>query len=220
MKTASLRLDAADSGFPGLPLEPAEVDLVLVFGARHSLEDPYLVGKLHVWFPRAEIAGRAVSGSGEPGVQILALSFGKVQIESVYRRLDEGDDVRQAGWEVGRELDADDLKVVLLFGMGSEGAYRQVAEGMLEAFGPCPPRVCPGLAGDSLAPDGEVLLHSHGLYRKGFLAVGLFGDRIEAEDEPEREPRRSAEMPALQALPDSGADWIGQRVVRLHEVAA
>lgn len=168
---------------PAISLAPHEVDLVLLSGNRSSLEDPYLPGKLRLWFPKAEFAGgESAQADGIAGLQGLALSFGKAQVESIYRSLQPGEDPWTAGWETGRRLDADDLKVVLLFGAGSPEICRSVTESMLEAFGPCPPLVCPGweLTGKPLPVEGGVVLSSAGLFRRGFLAVGIFGSRIEA----------------------------------------
>lgn len=180
MKTASFCLDLRDEQMPSLPFAPAEVDLLLVFGERSNLEDPYLPGKLRLWFPGAEIAGGQAQTpeAGKGCLQGHAFHFDKAQVESVYRFLAPGDDARKAGWETGRQLDADDLKVVLLFGAGSPDVYRSFEEGMLEAFGPCPPLLCSGLPGKAPVPS-DVILCSNGLFRKGLLALGIFGSRIE-----------------------------------------
>lgn len=180
MQTASFCLDLHDEQTPHLPFAPSEVDLLLVFGERSNLEDPYLPGKLQLWFPAAEIAGgqAAAPGAGKGCLQGHAFRFDKAQVESIYRSLPSCDEAWKAGWETGRQLDADDLKVVLLFGAGSADAYRAYEEGMLEAFGPYPPLLCSGLPGNHPVP-GDVVLSSKGLFRRGMLALGIFGNRIE-----------------------------------------
>lgn len=221
MKTATFRLPLGDEQIPALPLPHTEVDLLLVFGERSQLENPYLPGKLRLWFPKAELAGAEAPAPEGGGLTALAMNLDKAQVESVYRFLSPGENPRKVGWDMGRQIDADDLKVVLLLGAGPAETRRAVAEGMLDAFGPCPPLVCPGLSSEAADQGGEIILSSAGLFRNGFVAVGIFGGRIEVEQEA-RPVRGSGNRPFSASSPGRGGKQrsLPEEVLSLFRAAA
>lgn len=185
MEGFSFRLESSLDPIPDPDFPASEASVVLVFGLREHLEDPALLANLKETFPNAQIAGASTAGEihdyqfWSESVVGLAIRLEKSTCRMIEKSSQPEDDFAALGNELGRELSADDLRMVLLFAEGLEVDCDLLLRGLNESLADTDPLIFGGLAGDSLNFENTVLLTSAGLKPEGIIAIGFYGEALE-----------------------------------------
>ena len=185
MEGFSFRLESSLDPIPEPDFPASEASVVLVFGLREHLEDPALVANLKEAFPTARIAGASTAGEiheyqfWSESVVGLAIRLAKSTCRMAEKTSHPEDDFAALGAELGRELNADDLRLVLLFAEGLEVDCDLLLSGLTDSLKETDPLVFGGLAGDSLNFENTALLTSEGLKPDGVIAIGFYGNDLE-----------------------------------------
>lgn len=165
------------------PLAPMKPDLILVFGAPAFFESPALAGHLAHLFPDSLVAGCSSAGEiTSAGVEenacvVSALRFEHSRAQAVTTELADMDDSRAAGRRLASQLDAQQLKAVLVFGQGVRINGSALIGGMGDVLGHRLP-ITGGLAGDNGAFARTWVMHRGGASTRGLVAIGLYGERL------------------------------------------
>ena len=164
--------------------EAGEADLVLAFGAPAALEGPEALAGLRRAFPGAEVVGCSTSGEIR-GTSVLddtlaatAVRFAHSRARTAVVELDAvGGDSAAAGERLGRALDHDGLRHVLVFSDGLAVNGSELVRGLAATL-PGGVEATGGLAGDA-ARFARTLVVAGGSAAPGRVAaVGLHGPRL------------------------------------------
>jgi hypothetical protein len=171
------RLDAAAL----LALAEIEPNLVLVFAAPRFFTDPDFSAQLAAAFPGARRV--AVSTAGEISSQgvsddsavINAIRFERTPFKLAATDISGMDDSAGAGQRLAQQLQAPDLKAVMLFSQGVAVNGSDVIAGVVSVLGKSIP-LTGGLAGDNGAFTRTWTLLDDTVSDRMMLAIGLYGD--------------------------------------------
>jgi len=163
--------------------QPADADLVLYFGPRAMLAETAHFTALRARFPDAQILGCSTGGQMTDGdvsdrtLTALALDFATTPLRLAQAPVDEPEQSRQAGAEIGGALAAPDLAGIFILSDGLHVNGSALVEGVTSVVGPHVP-VSGGLAGDG-ADFTETLVGCNGQpASRTVAAVGFYGDAI------------------------------------------
>ncbi len=169
-----------DTGLLG-PLRDIAPSLVLVFAAPRFFSDPDFVQKLSEAFPDArriavstagEISNQGVS---EDSAVVTAIRFERTPFKLAATDIAGMDDSLGAGQRLAEQLQAPDLKAVMLFSQGVAVNGSELITGMVGVIGKQIP-LTGGLAGDNGAFSQTWTLLDDKVSAKMMLAIGLYGD--------------------------------------------
>lgn len=155
--------------------------LVLVFAAPQLLLDGNFFPALSRATPGAQFVGCSTAGeigtegSGEEGILITALRFEHPAFRVVEAPLAGMADSSLAGFKLGQQLMATDLRGVLLFGQGVGINGSALIEGMTEVLGSSVP-ITGGLAGDGTQFRQTWVLTPRGVSDSKVVAIGFYGE--------------------------------------------
>ncbi len=178
-QTVVTRLDAATLG----PLAEIAPNLVLVFAAPRFFTDPDFVRQLSAAFPDArrvavstagEISSKGVS---EDSAVISAIRFEQTPFRIAATAIAGMEDSYGAGQRLAGQLQAPDLKAVILFSQGVAVNGSEVIGGVVSVLGKQIP-LTGGLAGDNGAFTRTWTLLDDAVSDTMMLAIGLYGDAL------------------------------------------
>ena len=168
---------------PLADLAAEQPDLVLIFGAVPHFADAQLAANLREACPQTVFLGCSTAGeiTGE-GVDdgtctLTAVSFDRTTLKQGSTRLQGMNDSFAAGERLGRQLAADNLRAVLVFGPGVQINGSALVNGMSQVLGDGVP-ITGGLAGDGGAFQQTFTLGSDGVTDNAVVAVGFCGDDL------------------------------------------
>lgn len=158
--------------------------LTLVFGAPELIADPALSGTLARALPRSAIAGCSTAGEiSNRGVSDMTLvatviAFDHVRVENAVTELTGMQDSFEAGERLIAALPTADLRMLLIFGQGSDINGSALIDGITARLGKSVP-IVGGLAADGARFERTWVLHREGASDCAVVAVGLYGDSLE-----------------------------------------
>ncbi len=179
LQTVVTRLDAAALE----PLAAIDPNLVLVFAAPNFFTDADFAAQLTAAFPGARRV--AVSTAGEISSQgvsensavISAIRFERTPFKVAHTDIAGMDDCIGAGQRLAEQLQAPDLKAVILLSQGVAVNGSDVIAGVVSVLGKNIP-LTGGLAGDNGAFTRTWMLLDDTVSDKLMLAIGLYGDAL------------------------------------------
>ncbi len=159
-------------------------DLILVFGALSFFYTQHLSDALRKLAPNATIAG--CSTAGEIAVDrvydktcvISAIKFEKTRVSSKSTPLSGMNDSFDAGVRLAKDLPADELAAVVVFGVGVNINGSGLVSG-LQSVLPKQVSISGGLAADAGAFKQTWTVGPEGSTDNHIVAVGLYGDAIQ-----------------------------------------
>lgn len=163
-------------------LRDIDPQVLLVFGSV-ALMTPAWADALATAFPTAlrlgcSTAGEILGTVVENGtITVTALRFGRTGFRQAQTRLPEMGASYEAGASLGQALCQDDLKGVLLFGIGLGINGTALVQGLTRHIPPGIP-VVGGLAGDDGAFQRTWTLSNQGLACDQVVALGLYGEAL------------------------------------------
>lgn len=158
--------------------------LTLVFGAPELIADPALSGTLARALPRSAIAGCSTAGEiSNRGVSDMTLvatviAFDHVRVENAVTELTGMQDSFEAGERLIAALPTADLRMLLIFGQGSDINGSALIDGITARLGKSVP-IVGGLAADGARFERTWVLHREGASDCAVVGVGLYGDSLE-----------------------------------------
>lgn len=164
-----------------LPL--ADASFVLVFGDISFFKDTDFNQRLRAAYPQTAILGCSTAGeisghSVDDGTCVLtAVKFDNSRIRLTSSRLSDMGDSQTAGARIAEQLNADDLKAVLLYSPGTNVNGSALVRGLESVLGQHLP-IVGGLAGDGGAFDVTYTLGDQGVRSDTVVALGLYGDNL------------------------------------------
>jgi len=182
MKLETLAFDRNQQWSNRFPDLDSESTLVLVFGASEYLSAPEPIQELVRAYPRAVVAGCSTSGEihgtlvQDGSLSVAIARFEHTTLRSAATEVTQACDSYGAGALLARDLEAPDLRAVLVFsdGLGVNGS--ELVRG-LNAVLKGAAVVTGGLAGDGDRFQKTWVLR-HGKPQAGVVsAVGLYGER-------------------------------------------
>jgi hypothetical protein len=158
-------------------------NLVIVFGAVELMTDPAFIEAIKRVAPDAVLAGCTTAGEISPeGVDdhsctVTGVRFADTRLSGASTRLADMADSRAAGVRLGQQLQAPDLRAILVFGPGVQINGSALVDGLASVVGDRIP-ITGGLAGDGGAFARTFTLGGNGVTDDHVVAVGLGGDAL------------------------------------------
>jgi hypothetical protein len=157
--------------------------LVLVFGSRSALEDREAFDSISQLYPAASIVGCSTSGEIE-GAEVLdnclvttAIIFDHTRVQLVQTHIETPETSLQAGETLGRSLESEGLKHVVVFADGLQVNGTELVEGFKKSL-PKDVKITGGMAGDGELFE-KTLVCCDGPPQAGQIAaVGFYGSRF------------------------------------------
>jgi len=157
--------------------------LVVLFGASNLIDRPALVQRIFDTYPRSRIMG--CSSAGEiHGTRVLddslvvaVAKFDRVTLRIADARISGTDESLAAGKEIARQLNAQDLRAVLVLSDGLQVNGSELVRGMNSIL-PASVTVTGGLAGDGDRFKRTWVIADRRLTPGFVAAVGLYGDAV------------------------------------------
>ncbi|MDX1546799.1 MAG: FIST N-terminal domain-containing protein [Rhodothermales bacterium] len=157
--------------------------LVLAFGASTLFEAPDPLDALHACFPASHVIGCSTAGEifgttlVDGGLAVAVARFAHTRLETAFAEAPHAEASFDAGWTLAQQLDAPDLRGVLVLSDGHHVNGSALVRG-LNAVLPPSVVVTGGLAGDQDRFERTWVLQ-HGRPRTGGVsAAGFYGDAI------------------------------------------
>ncbi|ESQ85232.1 hypothetical protein AEAC466_05845 [Asticcacaulis sp. AC466] len=158
-------------------------DLVLIFGQTDNLSAQAASRTLKMAYPNAHImgcsTGTTIVGNQlcDDGMVAMAVGFDHTRLRSTSVRLDDAEDCKAAGRELGKILADGDLRAIFLLSNGLNINGSAVVHGLTEVVGPRV-RISGGLAGDG-ARFAQTLVLDDGVPSGGAVtALGFYGGAL------------------------------------------
>ncbi|MEN3372448.1 FIST N-terminal domain-containing protein [Dechloromonas sp. ZS-1] len=158
-------------------------DWIQVFGSLRYLTQPDFVPTLRAAFPDALLTGCSTAGEiAQDGVHddacvVNAVRFDSVTLRCATTKLAGMDDSGAAGVRLGTQLQADDLRAVMVWGPGVAINGSALVDGMASVLGPQVP-LTGGLAGDGGAFAQTWTLGPAGVQDDQVVAIGFAGEAL------------------------------------------
>ncbi|MDP2787651.1 MAG: FIST N-terminal domain-containing protein [Pseudomonadota bacterium] len=174
------RLDSAALSL----LAEIEPSLVLVFAAPRFFTEPDFAAQLAIAFPGARrvavsTAGEISSqGASDDSAVISAIRFARTPFKVAATDIAGMEDSAGAGQRLAQQLQAPDLKAVILFSQGVAVNGSELIAGVVSVLGKEIP-LTGGLAGDNGAFTRTWTLLDDTVSDKMMLAIGLYGDALD-----------------------------------------
>ncbi len=189
MKTRQVVLEGADSAVTSLhrfvERDPAfQPDLLLVFGSVKHFSDPAFAGALRDAFPATVIAGCSTAGEilgdrvYDNSACITAVKFDSTRAIAESTELTAMTDSHDAGARLARQLPAEGLAAVLVFGTGVAINGSALVAG-LQSVLPASVKIAGGLAGDGGAFVRTWTIGPAGSRDDHVVVVGLYGESLQ-----------------------------------------
>lgn len=165
------------------PLTTIRPDLLLVFGSPVFFVSPGFAAAIANAFPRAVAIGCSTAGEidaagvHENSCVVTAVRFERTNLRPATTDLADMRDSLGAGRRLGRQLEGEDLRAVMVFGQGVNINGSALIAGMTEVLGDAVP-ITGGLAGDNGAFSRTWTLGPQGVSHCAIVAVGLCGDSL------------------------------------------
>lgn len=164
-------------------LQALQAQLVLVFGYTEHFANPALHQGLRHYFPDAEFVGCTTAGEIAPSgvlnhcTVVTAIHFEHLSFRVATAELQSMEHSFDAGAELARQLQSEDLRAVVVFGQGVAINGSAMIEGMVSQLGASMP-ITGGLAGDDGAFSKTYTLTSQGVSSTQLVGLALAGDKI------------------------------------------
>ena len=165
-------------------LDPAQAQLLLVFGSREALSDPSKTDWIRARYPQAAMLG--CSSAGEIcGTQVFddtlvvtAIHFDNTPVKLVESEISDAGDSFDAGEALASQLDPAGLVHVLVLSDGIKVNGSELVKG-LRAGLPEHVVVTGGLAGDGARFQTTLVLTNLGAHSGRIALVGFYGEQIQ-----------------------------------------
>jgi hypothetical protein len=184
MQTRQIHLRTPDGVAQALaPAQAMAPDLVIVFGSIAWFTNADFVDALATAFPRAHRVGCSTAGEiTQAGVfdgsaVITAIRFERTTLREAVTDLDGMDDSQAAGERLARQLEAPDLRGILVLGPGVNINGSALLRGMTARLDRSLP-ITGGLAGDGGAFKQTFSLSSSGASDRQLVAIGFCGEHF------------------------------------------
>lgn len=158
--------------------------LVLVFGASSFHDNPAPLAELRRQFPRAVLAGCSSAGEvlaadvTDDSLAVAIAKFEHTDLRLAVTRIDEGTDSRDAGVQLGRELNSPGLTGVIVLSDGLQVNGTALVSGLTAQLGSEVP-ITGGLAGDGSRFERTWVVAGDTPPTPGVIAaIGLYGDAV------------------------------------------
>ncbi len=183
MKTEQ-RTWTAENGW--LPTEAAlgnTACLALVFGSRVCLQDPARRAEIRAAYPNALIAGCSTSGEirsarlADDSLVVTAVEFDRVEVRGAGVRLADVPDSRELGRKLAAQLDAPDLRHVIVLSDGIQVNGSEMVHGLAERLRPGLP-ITGGLSGDGCEFKQTCVLLGDSAEPGLVVAIGFYGHSV------------------------------------------
>ena len=164
-------------------LQNSTADLLLVFGDIAHFTAPGFHASLRQAFPDALLlgctsAGEITANGVDDGTcTVTAVKFDQTRLKQASTRLASMDESFAAGERLGKQLAADPLKAVLVFGPGVQINGSALVNGISSVIGDNIP-ITGGLAGDGGAFKETFTIGPDGVASDQIIAVGLSGEGL------------------------------------------
>lgn len=158
-------------------------DLILVFGSVDQMARDGLTTDLTDFFGPASLVGCSTAGEitsdgvWDDSCVVTAIRFDHTRHRVAEAPLTTMADTEMAGRSLGKQIAAEDLTAVLLFGKGLDVNGSALIDGIMAEIGSDVP-VSGGLAGDGGAFKQTLTLSPSGVGPDMVVAVGLYGDAV------------------------------------------
>jgi hypothetical protein len=161
----------------------ADVQLVLVFGSRATLQAGGVLEHVRRAYPNAQVTGCSTSGEihdvrvFDDSAVVTAISFRKTPLRVASVRLEEVSSNEEAGALLGDRLAAPDLRHVFVLSDGLHVNGSELVRGLTSRL-PESVTVTGGLAGDGSAFEQTVVIVNGAPHDRVVVAIGLYGDAV------------------------------------------
>jgi hypothetical protein len=164
-------------------VSPALADLVIAFGSRHLIGGTDLYARLQAQYTRAQIILCSTAGEifgnnvFDEAVAVTAVHFDKTSLKSVSVNIKDHSCSFEAGRELIKKLDTDDLAYVLVLSDGSNVNGSELVRGMEDANGHHVP-ITGGLAGDAGRFERTYVGLNGPAVEGNIAAIGFYGKAL------------------------------------------
>jgi hypothetical protein len=172
---------AQSNGWQPQTIGQVRPDLVLYFGSREMLADGARYRELRAMFPKACLMGCTMGGQIhsdelDDDLNAIALRFDASKIKATSEEINNADDSRRCGEEIGRKLESPDLAGVFVLSDGLNVNGSELVAGITAQVGDV--SITGGLAGDG--PEFvETLVGIDSPPRSRMIAaVGFYGKAV------------------------------------------
>jgi len=161
-----------------------EPQLILAFGDKEFFSNPILLNQLKKHFPNSLIAGCSTAGEiavdrvYEHSCILNAVHFKDSRVKAVSTSIQSMEDSEAAGQRLGKELDHQNLKSVLILGTGVAINGSALVAG-LQASLPSSVGISGGLAADGGAFTRTWTLGPKGVSDDQLVLIGFYGEKIQ-----------------------------------------
>ncbi|WP_412478425.1 FIST signal transduction protein [Azonexus sp. IMCC34839] len=164
-------------------LKAADPEMLLVFGDVSYFSDATLHDAVRATFPASIAIGCSTAGEitahgvDNGTLTLTAVHFDDVPLRQASIQLPNMSASFEVGESLAKELNAPDLKAILLFGPGTQINGSALVRGVAGVVGE-KVVICGGLAGDGGAFKQTFTLGRDGVGDRSVVAVGMYGDRL------------------------------------------
>lgn len=184
IQVSTVTFHAASGWSAELPLWNSSTTLVLAFGAPAFVDEPGVWKELVEQYPDSVISGCSTAGEiegatvSDDSVVVAVAQFDSTKLRSAHVGIESASESSEAGRQLGAELQAPDLRAVIVLseGLGVNGT--DLVHGLNEVLGDNV-IVTGGLAGDGDRFGSTWVLVDGEPRTKEISAVGLYGDAVE-----------------------------------------
>lgn len=165
------------------PQVDSEKTLVLVFGGSKLFDDPARIDELSKAFPKASVIGCSTAGEiagtslHDDGLSVAIVRFQHTRLATASAPVRSAADSFKAGDLIARQLDAPDLRGIMVLSDGLNVNGSELARGITSIVNDSVV-VTGGLAGDGANFRRTWVLRDRKPVEKFVTAVGLYGDRV------------------------------------------
>lgn len=182
MKLATFRYQqgAWSAAFPDLD---SERTLVLAFAAPACSGETTALAALSAAYPRAVVVGCSTAGEidqtriRDGSITVAVVRFDHTRVRQAYARLEAAEGSLAAGTAIAKELEAPDLRGVLVLSKGTDVNGSELVRG-INATLPEHVVVTGGLAGDGDRFGSTWVLANGAPQENAVVAVGLYGEHV------------------------------------------
>ncbi|MGH8649972.1 MAG: FIST signal transduction protein, partial [Burkholderiales bacterium] len=157
--------------------------LVILFGASNLIDRPAPVQRIIDAYPRSRVVGCSSSGEIhgtrvlDDSLAVAVVKFDRVTLRLANARIGGTDESFAAGKEIARQLNANDLRAVLMLSDGLQVNGSELVRGVNSLL-PATVTVTGGLAGDGDRFARTWVIADRRLTPGFVVAVGLYGDAV------------------------------------------
>lgn len=185
MKIQQSRWTKKSGWFPALGAADGDSGIVFLFGSTRIFKEKTLIEVVRAAYPKLNLIGCSTAGEiagtevTDDSLVVSAIQFEKTNVKSAHVKVGCGATSRDAGEQLGKILNAPDLRHVIVISKGLNVNGSLIVEGLSSALSTSV-GISGGLAGDG-ASFSETFIVSNDLCDNSIVAaIGLYGDHIRA----------------------------------------